>query len=174
VAIVGEAPGRNEIERGSPFVGQSGALLRDLLYEAWRTLPVRVPRLRYDDFWITNTVLCKPPSGDIEVFLKSVRDLNKRNMVRWKSAASRAKLALDPLPPKPVPIPSPVECCRPRLLPELRGRSVIVPVGALALRTLDPKKKGIVRWRGAPFEWNLPDEGTEDEGTENAKDIKRS
>ena len=33
VAIVGEGPGDAEIERGSPFVGQSGLLLRDLLAE---------------------------------------------------------------------------------------------------------------------------------------------
>ena len=43
--IVGEAPGRNEIEQGIPFCGKSGALLNDALEASGRTR---------DEFFITN------------------------------------------------------------------------------------------------------------------------
>jgi len=159
VAIVGEAPGKSEIERGSPFVGQSGLLLRDLLAEAWHLLPRGVARLRYDDFWITNALLCKQPGADMDKYLRDLREQNKKSFATWREASRRARANMDPEPPRPVPTKSPVECCRPRLLAELRGRTVIIPVGKLALSILDEKRRGIVRWRGAPFEWSPQWEG---------------
>lgn len=45
--IVGEAPGRNEVEAGSPFVGQSGKLLETIL---------RSFGLARSDIYITNVV----------------------------------------------------------------------------------------------------------------------
>ena len=55
VVIVGEAPGRTEAQRGTPFVGPSGQILR-------RTL---------DSFggiktWITNVELCRPPNNKFD------------------------------------------------------------------------------------------------------------
>lgn len=50
-AIVGEAPGREEDERGIPFVGRAGKLLRKLLEET--ELDGRV--------YILNVVKCRPP-----------------------------------------------------------------------------------------------------------------
>lgn len=52
IVIVGEAPGAEEDRLGKPFVGDSGKLLEKILYE------VGVP-----DYWITNTVRCRPPQN---------------------------------------------------------------------------------------------------------------
>lgn len=55
VLIVGEAPGQTEDERGKPFVGKSGVLLRDSLAQ-----------LGYDldrDALTTNALICRPPNN---------------------------------------------------------------------------------------------------------------
>lgn len=51
LAIVGEAPGRNEALQGKPFVGRSGQLLDSTLTKAG---------MSRKDVYVTNTVLCRP------------------------------------------------------------------------------------------------------------------
>lgn len=51
IAIVGEAPGQNEVSTGRGFVGPSGMLLWHLAREAGFTR---------DDVWVTNASLCLP------------------------------------------------------------------------------------------------------------------
>jgi uracil-DNA glycosylase len=51
VVIVGEAPGKQEILQGQPFVGPAGGILRTALSEA---------RLVEADLFITNSVACLP------------------------------------------------------------------------------------------------------------------
>ena len=57
IMLVGEGPGREEDERGKPFVGASGQFLDQFLEEAG---------LVRSEVYITNTVLCRPtnPAGD--------------------------------------------------------------------------------------------------------------
>jgi uracil-DNA glycosylase family 4 len=52
--FVGEAPGRNEDERGLPFVGQAGQLLDTLLGEIG---------LARDQVFIANVLKCRPPGN---------------------------------------------------------------------------------------------------------------
>jgi uracil-DNA glycosylase len=52
--FVGEAPGRNEDERGLPFVGQAGKLLDTLLGEIG---------LSRDQVFIANVLKCRPPGN---------------------------------------------------------------------------------------------------------------
>ena len=51
VMFIGEAPGSEEVERGKPFAGKSGQLLRSAIEKA---------ELDGDDLFITNTILCRP------------------------------------------------------------------------------------------------------------------
>lgn len=53
IAIVGEAPGQQEVNKGVPFVGLSGQLLRRVLEDVGIDGP----------FWITNSCLCRPPKN---------------------------------------------------------------------------------------------------------------
>lgn len=55
LAIVGEAPGSQEVAQGRPFVGKSGKMLRETL----TSLGVDP-----EDTWITNACLCHPPRND--------------------------------------------------------------------------------------------------------------
>lgn len=52
--LVAEAPGREEDLAGTPFVGQSGKLLRAYLSELG---------LREQDYFMTNSVRCRPPGN---------------------------------------------------------------------------------------------------------------
>ena len=52
LAIIGEAPGRTEIVKQQPFIGQSGKILRTVL-----------EKLDISNFYITNTVLCNPENN---------------------------------------------------------------------------------------------------------------
>lgn len=54
VAIIGEAPGREEDAVGQPFVGRSGNLMTAMLYELGIT---------ENDYFVTNTVRCRPPGN---------------------------------------------------------------------------------------------------------------
>jgi len=55
VVLLGEAPGREEIKRGAPFVGQAGINLDGYL---------RLADLTRSDVLITNTVKCRPTKND--------------------------------------------------------------------------------------------------------------
>src|SRR5918911_3566850 len=54
VMIIGEAPGREEDESGHPFVGSAGRYLDHVLEGT---------KLDRSDFFITNTVKCRPPKN---------------------------------------------------------------------------------------------------------------
>ena len=54
VMIIGEAPGKEEDETGKPFVGATGRFLNHVLEGTG---------LDRNDFFITNTVKCRPPKN---------------------------------------------------------------------------------------------------------------
>lgn len=53
--IVGEAPGKDEDEQGEPFVGRSGKLLDQVMYEELG--------VRRDRVYIANCLMCRPPGN---------------------------------------------------------------------------------------------------------------
>lgn len=57
ILIVGEAPGKSEDEQGRQFVGTSGKLLQESLWDLGIDLR--------KDCWITNSLICRPPGNDI-------------------------------------------------------------------------------------------------------------
>lgn len=54
ILFIGEGPGKNEDEKGEPFVGQAGKLLDELLASI---------NLKRADIFITNIVKCRPPNN---------------------------------------------------------------------------------------------------------------
>ncbi|HIH01988.1 TPA: uracil-DNA glycosylase [Thermoplasmata archaeon] len=54
VVFIGEAPGRDEDARGTPFVGMAGRILDQALSEAGATR---------DEVYVTNLVRCRPPGN---------------------------------------------------------------------------------------------------------------
>jgi DNA polymerase len=56
IMFIGEAPGRNEDEKGRPFVGYAGKILDELLKKAG---------IQRSEVFITNIVKCRPPDNRI-------------------------------------------------------------------------------------------------------------
>jgi uracil-DNA glycosylase family 4 len=56
IMFIGEAPGRNEDEKGKPFVGAAGRILDNLLKEAG---------IERSQVFITNIVKCRPPNNRV-------------------------------------------------------------------------------------------------------------
>jgi uracil-DNA glycosylase family 4 len=56
VMFIGEAPGRNEDDKGRPFVGAAGRILDDLLQKAG---------FERSQVFITNVVKCRPPGNRV-------------------------------------------------------------------------------------------------------------
>lgn len=90
IAVIGEAPGRDEVRAGKPFIGRSGELLDNYLAK------VGAPR---STVWTSNALLCFPPGGDLDTYLKVSKKEFKAAGKTWTH---------------------PIECCRARLLKELR------------------------------------------------------
>lgn len=124
--LIGEAPGKEEAENGRPFIGAAGV-------ELWRALG----SLGYkrDRFSITNALLCRPPENKLDRVLKSVAKENK--------ARAAAKMPL---------IPSPLQCCAPRLYREIHALPHVVTLGAIALHVVTGRATSIMEARGGPLE----------------------
>jgi DNA polymerase len=56
IMFIGEAPGRNEDEKGKPFVGAAGRILDNLLRKAG---------IERSQVFITNIVKCRPPNNRV-------------------------------------------------------------------------------------------------------------
>ena len=57
IMLIGEAPGADEDAQGVPFVGRAGKLLSKLIEETGLS--------RENDFYICNTVKCRPPENRV-------------------------------------------------------------------------------------------------------------
>lgn len=136
IAVVGDFPQEYEVKEGRPFMGPQGneftrywdgeGLARGLIH------------------W-TMAVLCAPPEGRMDRFLVMVK---KRNKEITKVNRERKKMGEDLLPF----IPSPFECCAPRLQLELSRFDKIVPCGTVAAKAVIHKSATIMSLRGAPTE----------------------
>jgi len=62
IALIGEAPGQNEVQQGEPFVGMSGQLLSALLGKA---------NIIREACFIGNVCQLRPPNNDIELFARN-------------------------------------------------------------------------------------------------------
>lgn len=54
IVFIGEAPGKNEDESGTPFCGRAGKILNELLESI---------NLKREDIYVTNIIKCKPPKN---------------------------------------------------------------------------------------------------------------
>lgn len=101
LAIVGEAPGQEEVAHGAPFIGSSGKLLTQMLTAAG------VPR---NQCYLTNVMQNRPPGNDFGAFYD---DGSKRRIPSESLIAGRSRLLkeLDEVKPKVI-VPVGVEALR--------------------------------------------------------------
>lgn len=152
LAIVGEAPGKQEVEDGRVMVGPTGAIL-------WSA--IERGGLRRDDTTVVNAIECRPPGGNLQDYVKRLK-------YEYKIACDRAEAAGEALPAEPV---LPTTACHGRLLHDLdvAASTTLLAVGGEALRALaqrhdvptgkyaknlqpgDPRAASIKKQHGAPI-----------------------
>ena len=124
IALVAEAPGEKEVVHNRPLVGPSGMELNEALKAIGASRQM---------FNIHNAICCRPPENDLD-----------KVMLKWqRSNKEREKKGEEPLP-------SPIECCRPRLINELWGSFGVVALGKTAYQAVTRKAKSILEIRGGP------------------------
>ena len=122
VAIVGDYPGDVDVKQLRPLVGPAGS-------EFDRGL--RAAGLHRGNVHITNTVLCRPPDGDMDSLLQKLK--------RERDASEAA-------------VPTPAECCAPRLKQELARFQDVIAMGRMATHALLHNTASILSIRGAVVE----------------------
>ncbi len=122
--VVAETPGEKECSVGRPLVGPSGMEFTNAL--------VSIGMAR-TSVALHHAVACAPPEGDLD-----------KVMLRWQRDNDKRRKAGEDT------VPSPIECCRPRLLAELRHPNVIA-LGRTALHALTGKARPILDVRGGPM-----------------------
>ena len=130
--LIGANPGPEEVKRGQPFVGPAGLELMRAMAS------VGLSRSRVS---ISNAILCCPPGKPRGALERLNHELQKENKAR-----ERAQLP---------PIPTPMECCRPRLLNEVRAQPNVVALGGAAVQALSGRATGILEARGSPREGKI-------------------
>jgi DNA polymerase I-like protein with 3'-5' exonuclease and polymerase domains/uracil-DNA glycosylase len=137
--IVGANPGPAEVEKGRPFVGPSGVELMQGL--------AAVGAVR-SQFTITNSLLCCPPGAARGALERFLHDLQKTNKRRERQDRDRGREPSEP-------IPSPIECCRPRLLAEIAETPRVITLGGTALHSVLGRPTRVMDARGGPREVKL-------------------
>lgn len=127
ILFIGEGPGRVEEDEGRPFVGKSGALIRDAL-----------EKLRFTHYYITNLVTCRSCEPIIDPTTGAPK-LRKRNG-RPDEIIFRDG----------VPKPDELEACRPRLWEEIYivDPILIVTLGNTASEAILQRRIAITNERG--------------------------
>lgn len=150
IAIVGEAPGADEVECHRPFVGRSGQELMTALAALG---------LRRSDVTLINTLLCRPPGNELAKLEYSLNAENRRRKkLNRELADGEEPFAI---------LPHPVKCCRARLWRELAAYPNILTLGDTAFHAVTGLEHSITKMRGSCLEgWFSPTEGyvSSDEG----------
>jgi len=122
--LVGEAPGAEEVKKGEPFVGKAGIELEKSL----RSVGASRGHLA-----LTNAIACRPPDNELSVLLHRLQKENKRRVAEGLE-----------------PRPTPMECCRPRLLSEMAALPNVIAVGKVATEAVTGHVVKIMSARGGP------------------------
>lgn len=133
IALVGEAPGEQEERQGRPFVGPSGQELDKAL---------RMGGIKRRNVHTTNALLCRPPGNRLKDFLAQIK---KRNREAEKAAK---KAGVD----APDPIPSPIDCCAPRLHNEISPFQRFITLGKTGTQAVTGITASIMAIRGGMTE----------------------
>jgi len=94
IVALGEAPGRNEVLQGKPFVGESGKLLRDTL---------KAVGIDPNEVYYTNACLCRPPDNATPTpkavlacngrLINELMDVNPRKILMLGGTALQAMIS---------------------------------------------------------------------------------
>jgi DNA polymerase-1 len=126
ISVIAESPGEKEVDVGRPLVGPAGLEFNQTL----QAVGVRRQALN-----LHQAICCRPPENDLDKVMLKWQRGNKKLVKSGQSA-----------------LPSPIECCRPRLIQELDGVPNVITLGKVAYASLTGAQKSILDIRGGPVE----------------------
>ena len=148
ICMVGEAPGADEVREGRPFVGAGGQELQRALNTA---------RLQRRDMHLTNVMLCQPPKNELDNLLSKVSADNKERHKRNQQKKKQYDVLVRHQPWLEAPlyeplVPTPVECCSPRLKNEVQRFTNFITLGGTAAKVIMGTTMNILSLRGGMAE----------------------
>lgn len=123
--LIGEAPGGSEIAKGAPFCGKAGIELMQGLAAVG---------IRRSQVALSNVISCRPPENE---YAKLIHQIQRENKSREREGLNL--------------IPTPAQCCRPRLVREIAALPRIVALGGTAYHAV-LGAGSIMEQRGGPRE----------------------
>lgn len=147
-AVIGDYPSDDDERNGVLFSGAAGKLLM----RAFRGALTDRKHMH-----LTNVLLCRPPAGDLQKVLAVITKENqgresRNKKIRQQYEQLRKSQPWMEEPTYEDPLPTPQECCEPRLLAEVRRFTQFVSLGALALRFAGNTKASVMAIRGGMTE----------------------
>ncbi len=122
--VVLDMPGAQEEKLERSFVGPAAVELAETLKLAGKT---------FDSVNLTYALSCRIPNDDIKVFNARLRKDNRRRIKNGEP-----------------PLPSPIECCKPRLLAEIEESSGVITAGPMATKAVLGGNTSLMSIRGGP------------------------
>jgi DNA polymerase I-like protein with 3'-5' exonuclease and polymerase domains/uracil-DNA glycosylase len=132
VAVINDVPSQKDCDENRPLTDGGGM-------EFTRTLQNCGEHRK--NVAIFNAIPCRPPENDFDKLMLQWQRQNKKLIAAGQD-----------------PLPSPIECCRPRLMQEIAPYQNLVTLGKVAYKAVTGSSAAILEMRGGPIEGRL-DEG---------------
>jgi DNA polymerase I-like protein with 3'-5' exonuclease and polymerase domains/uracil-DNA glycosylase len=143
IALINSVPTGAEEKAGTMFTAGVGAELNRALKGAG---------IHRDEVHATFAVLCSVPEGSFKEFEAKRRAANETHKAEHRKQKLEAKKKGLPEPPAPALIPSPLECCAPRLQQEVYPFTDFIAFGSLAYQSIRNTTVSASTIRGALIE----------------------
>lgn len=159
MVVVGDSPGKFEVQHSRIFIGPAGVKLDEVLYRAG--IPSKA-------VWKTHAILCRPEVPEAS----GRKRFDVKNYIAWMRRENKTRSTRNRADPKGPQMPlmrNPFECCAPRLQAELaraeqvaltQGKpngSVVLPLGPYSLAVVQGevgKSHSITKYRGSVIPGN--------------------
>lgn len=147
--LASDYPGETELVEGEPLCGNAGKVAAERLKEVRdRTTGARKPVFP-GEYAKTNAILCEIPGGKLPVLKAAI---GKSNRKRKKTGRPLLRM--------------PEECCRPRLMNDIRRHPNVVAAGNVIIQAILQTKRTITALRGGPILARLNSDDSVDTLTE--------
>ena len=142
--IVGESPGKSEVEQGLPFVGPSGQLVNEMLTLAG---------INREECYVTNVVKVRPPDNDLTRLKEIGHNIDEFIPILWNEVEAiqpNAILALGDLALKTLTGKQGITKYRGSILSSIKGFPKVVP-SIHPANLLEHRKGGMFHWRDKTY-----------------------
>lgn len=124
--LIAERPGGEEVKADAPLVGKAGQELMQSLKS------IGISR---NEVALSNAIMCRPPDDNLDRLLNQVKKLNKKRLLAGEEL-----------------VPTPMQCCLPRLRREIARCPDVIALGKVPFQAITGHNTSITEARGGPIE----------------------